>query len=151
VEDAWRALLRRYPALVLDSFQIMPNHFHGVIVIPGPGLEPSLAVMTGAPVIQAPVGPRLASARRGRAGVYPGQGKADASVGPTKPVGLGEVIGAFKSLSALAVNRALRRSGKLWQEDYYEHVIRNPKELGQTREYITNPARWQEDPENPDL
>jgi REP element-mobilizing transposase RayT len=75
------------------------------------------------------------------------------SPGPTAaPVGLGAIVGAFKSLSAIAVNQALGRTGRrLWQEDYYEHIIRNVEELEITRDYIThNPARWHEDPENPD-
>ena len=43
-----------------------------------------------------------------------------------------------------------RFSGRLWQRNYYEHVIRNEEELGRTREYIVyNPAKWQDDPENP--
>lgn len=62
VEGAWRALPARFPSVVLDVCQVMPNHFHGIIVIPGPGLEPSLANATGAPIIQPLVGPGLAPA-----------------------------------------------------------------------------------------
>jgi len=41
-------------------------------------------------------------------------------------------------------------SGRLWQRDYYEHVIRSQKSLNAIREYIeANPSHWQEDPENP--
>jgi len=40
--------------------------------------------------------------------------------------------------------------GKLWQRNYYEHIIRNPGELDKIREYIvTNPLRWAWDRENP--
>ena len=39
--------------------------------------------------------------------------------------------------------------GKLWQRNYYEHIIRNPQELDIIREYIaTKPLRWSTDPEN---
>ena len=60
------------------------------------------------------------------------------------------VVGAFKSLSAIAVNRALAGAGKrLWQEDYYEHIIRDVAELEKIRDYIVhNPARWHDDSEN---
>jgi len=66
---------------------------------------------------------------------------------------LGEVVGAFKSISAIVANRVLARKGKsLWQEDYFEHIIRGVEELEKIREYIIhNLARWHEDPENPDL
>ena len=38
----------------------------------------------------------------------------------------------------------------VWQRNYYEHVIRNQEALEIIRRYIIdNPARWDEDPENP--
>ncbi len=41
-------------------------------------------------------------------------------------------------------------NGKLWQRNYYEHIIRNKDDLNAIREYIAmNPMRWAEDEENP--
>ena len=63
---------------------------------------------------------------------------------------LADVVRAFKSLSAIQVNRRLMRSGSLWQRNYYEHVARNEQELMAIREYIqANPARWDDDENNP--
>jgi putative transposase len=43
-----------------------------------------------------------------------------------------------------------RQGARLWQRDYYEHVIRNDRELEIIRDYIrANPQRWATDPENP--
>ncbi len=58
---------------------------------------------------------------------------------------------AFKSLSGIKGNRLLGRSGKpFWQQNYYEHVVRDDEELNQIREYIiNNPAVWNSDPDNP--
>jgi REP element-mobilizing transposase RayT len=40
--------------------------------------------------------------------------------------------------------------GKLWQRNYFEHVIRNEDELNRIREYIMyNPSQWIEDENNP--
>ena len=40
---------------------------------------------------------------------------------------------------------------KLWQRNYYEHVIRDEEELNHFRQYIgDNPSNWQKDEENPD-
>ncbi|HSW39300.1 MAG TPA: hypothetical protein VLL97_07400 [Acidobacteriota bacterium] len=40
--------------------------------------------------------------------------------------------------------------GKLWQRNYYEHIIRDDDELNRIREYIVNnPAKWALDRENP--
>jgi len=37
------------------------------------------------------------------------------------------------------------------QENFFEHIIRSVDELEKIRDYIRqNPARWREDPENPD-
>ena len=52
VQRAWAATPQRFPSVIPDAFQVMPNHWHGILVIPGPGLEPSLAAAAGAPVIQ---------------------------------------------------------------------------------------------------
>jgi putative transposase len=43
-----------------------------------------------------------------------------------------------------------RFNGKLWQRNYYEHIIRNEKELSRIREYIVNnPMQWEPDIEHP--
>ena len=41
-------------------------------------------------------------------------------------------------------------NGRVWQRNYYEHIIRNERSLRRIREYIdANPAKWDIDPENP--
>ncbi len=72
-----------------------------------------------------------------------------ASSAPT----VGDIVRAFKSTSAIAVNALLLRSGEpLWQRNYYEHIIRKDGELSKIREYMaTNPLRWASDPENPNF
>ena len=63
---------------------------------------------------------------------------------------MGDVVRAFKSMSAIRVNRLLMRSGPLWQRNYYERVIRYARDLDKIREYIaTNPLKWALDRENP--
>ena len=40
--------------------------------------------------------------------------------------------------------------GKLWQRNYWEHIIRNDGELCRIRQYIVNnPVKWQMDRNNP--
>ena len=71
---------------------------------------------------------------------------------PQSPVSLGEVIGAFKSLSTNAYIKGVRNSNwlpfdrRLWQRNYYEHIIRNEVSYYFIAEYIqNNPLRWEED------
>ena len=62
----------------------------------------------------------------------------------------------FKSLTTARYRHGVKRSawppfpGRLWQRNYYEHVIRNEEDLFNTRRYIeNNPLQWDEDEENP--
>jgi len=39
---------------------------------------------------------------------------------------------------------------KVWQRNYYEHVVRDDADLYRIRDYINdNPLRWTEDEDNP--
>jgi len=56
---------------------------------------------------------------------------------------LGEVVGAYKSLTGRASLAYLRmqhhiHASQFWQRGFYEHVIRNEFELQQRRAYIRN-------------
>jgi len=40
--------------------------------------------------------------------------------------------------------------GIVWQRNYYEHIIRNEREMDRVTLYIeSNPSMWAEDEENP--
>ena len=69
---------------------------------------------------------------------------------------LGDVVGAFKSLSTREYAKGVHSHGwpgfpgRLWQRNYYERVIRTEDELLEVRDYIVNnPLRWEKDEENP--
>ena len=72
---------------------------------------------------------------------------------PTSPKrhGLSEIIRAFKTFSARAINELRGAVGTpVWQRGYYERIIRNERELFAIAEYIlNNPLKWDEDRENP--
>lgn len=57
-------------------------------------------------------------------------------------IDLGKVIGAWKSISAKQINKALGRTGSIWQDEWFDHIVRSPLALRAFREYIRrNPAR----------
>jgi REP element-mobilizing transposase RayT len=62
----------------------------------------------------------------------------------TEPDSLAAIVQNFKSLSAQRINRARGTPGeRVWQEDYYEHVVCSQAGLDRIRRYIiANPARW---------
>ncbi len=123
VKDVWERLPERFPAIVLDQFVVMPNHFHGIIVMND-------------------VGALLAAPRMSDVVT---QGAASGA--PT----LGGIMRAFKSVSAITINRLRDNSGvPVWQRNYYERILRNDGELDRARRYIReNPLKWDSDRENP--
>jgi putative transposase len=64
---------------------------------------------------------------------------------------LGNLIGAFKTISTRHINELRGSSGTpVWQRNYYEHVVRSDAVLRRVRDYIqTNPGNWSTDKENP--
>ena len=70
-----------------------------------------------------------------------------------KATTLGSVIGAYKSLTAVAWLHHIESldpadtelPGRIWQRNYYDHIIRDALELEQKRKYIRdNPTRWKQ-------
>ena len=122
----WEGLPSHYPHIQLDTYVIMPNNVHGIVV-----LEDKDDRHVGAGLKPAPTDANTDKVRHG----------------------LPEVVRAFKTFSARHIN-AFRGSVGLsvWQRNYYEHVIRSDESLNRIRQYIMdNPSRWHEDPENPNV
>jgi len=76
-------------------------------------------------------------------------------VGPPA-TSLPDFVGAFKSTTTWLYSRAVRDGRwpaydrRLWQRDYYEHLVRNDRSRERILRYIAaNPSRWAFDRENP--
>ncbi len=70
----------------------------------------------------------------------------------TDPPTVGEIVGAFKSITTNVYIRGVKQNNwprfdkKIWQRNYYEHVIRDEESYLKISEYIqTNPLKWLED------
>ena len=52
------------------------------------------------------------------------------------------ILHSWKSFTSKVANRLLRRDGEFWQEDYFDHTIRNPEEFERTVRYVVeNPSK----------
>jgi REP element-mobilizing transposase RayT len=63
---------------------------------------------------------------------------------------VGNMVGAYKSLVAnecLDIYKMENKTmGKLWQRNFYEHIIRNEKSYQTISNYIiNNPSNWKDD------
>jgi REP element-mobilizing transposase RayT len=141
IQSVWDELPRHYPGVDIDAFVVMPNHVHGIIVLTAVGAAPRGRLDSKSAVGATP---------RGRPN-EPGQPQ---GVAPT--MSLMDVVHRFKSLTTAQYRHGTIRKGwrpflgRLWQRNYYEHIIRNEEELHCIRQYIAdNPMRWETDRENP--
>jgi len=130
VGDCWQALPNHFPNVQLDAFIVMPNHIHGILIIDSPE--------------------RARHAVPLQSRVLESSGKFAIPVSGA----LSTIIRSFKSAATKRINEcgrgAASRAQKIWQRNYFEHVIRNDESLDKIREYILkNPFQWEFDRENP--
>ncbi len=130
VAETWLWLARQYPYVRLDEWVVMPNHFHGILWI----VDISNDAGRGA-------------SRRAPTG---GSQLVPTDENPIKIKPLGQLVGAFKTVSAKRINLLRGTPGvSVWQRDYYERIVRDDRALDAIRRYIRyNPLRWDEDREN---
>ena len=121
---SWEEIPAHFPGVEVDTFAVMPNHVHGIIVIARPTPNPTPRATRASP-LRGAAGPRRRS--------------------------IGAIVGSYKSAVSKRINRSRGTAGTpVWQRNYYEHIIRDDADLNRIRQYIwDNPARWHEDPENP--
>ncbi len=169
VATVWQNLAVYY-GVGIDAFVVMPNHLHGIVVLTAgeggvglPTMPPSRARVCGEDGDRSHVPtPRLllsTGAERRDVRTPPLQiptGK-DKGSGLTPPGSLSTVILRFKTFTAHEYGRGVRDGrwprypGRLWQNRFHEHVIRNERDLNAIREYIANnPLQWHLDRENPE-
>ena len=142
IATIWHEIPIYYPGIGIDAFQIMPNHIHGIIIVGAPprGCPNPLAC------------PDFNSSKGQPQGVASERGQAR---GPAPTVGLSlpDIVHRFKTMTTKkytdGVNNGWQAfNKKLWQRNYYEHVVRDDEDLNRIREYISNnPLRWADDPD----
>ena len=126
-ESKWIQIPNHFLNTVLDDWVIMPNHLHGIIFIgeKEPEKHPT----------------RLINLKENNP-----QNKYQQVI----PGSIGVIVRSYKA----AVSRECRSQGEdyfKWHRNYYEHIIRDDKELYRIREYIyNNPLNWVLDRENPE-
>jgi REP element-mobilizing transposase RayT len=154
-QNEWGKLPERFPNFDLDVFQIMPNHMHGIIALNGfvgAGFTPAQNnVSTGFTPAQNNVSTGFTPAQNNGQpqGIAPTDdtiNRAEVNPAPT----IGDIVGAYKSLVANECLKIYKSNnemmGKLWQRNYYEHIIKNESSYKTISEYIiNNPQEWAKD------
>ncbi len=172
IDNVWKELPNHFPNIECDIYQIMPNHIHGIIIInkltnasdknvgvdarptPTEIKRPNTIINDINNVWIDVIGADADIIGIDAIGV-------DARSTPTlemeekeqelkKKETLGDIVCAFKSLSVVRCLKNYKSRnetlGKLWQRNYYEHIIRTPQEYYKIANYIiSNPYNWTKD------
>jgi len=157
VVEIWGWLSQRFPELTLDEFIVMPNHFHGILVLGNHPVikNPRRGESCIRPGVNVRTQPRAQDPGDHKDRPY-GIGSCNGGGHGTSDGSLGRIIQAFKSLTTNAYIHGVNTAGwppfpgRLWQRNYYERIIRDDDELHNIRQYIRdNPRRWETDHELP--
>ncbi|MDR2140123.1 MAG: transposase [Tannerella sp.] len=165
-------LPHKFPDILLDTYIIMPNHFHVIIVNIGGGNgddndgngdnggdgddNGDNGGDVGAHLCVRPCEHESRGESRGghesrgeSQGEHESRGE---SQGEHAGSPLHRVVQWFKTMTTNEYIRGVKTSGwqpfdkKLWQRNYYEHIIRNEKSYQHISDYIiNNPQKWRED------
>ena len=152
VNDEWLKLPERFPNIRLHEYIVMTNHFHAILEI-----IPDDAV--GATLVVAPE-------NGGGLGMGQPRGVAPTKNPPENPTKnppenptknpseniqkkktLGDIMGAFQSITTVKYIQGVKTKDwkrfdrRLWQRNYWEHIIRNEKAYNKITKYIKNNSK----------
>jgi REP element-mobilizing transposase RayT len=160
----YNELENKYPDIHCHEMVVMPNHFHCIVEIRDTNPQDA---HVGAPLrgrpndpindpdhdpinnpvhdpINDPVHDPINETKYG-----PDNKKFGATIG--------DVVDWFKTMTTNEYIRGVKNQGwkrfdgKLWQRNYWEHIIRDDGSYDRITEYIIqNPSRWNDDQLNPD-
>ena len=152
IENWWMDISKRFEGVERDEFIVMPNHFHGIVLLVGADRRVCPGGADGPGELGKNVDEQ--DLKQGDQGIKKGgqRIKQGGHIGPPLP----KIIQWFKTMTTNEYLRNVEKfnwppfPGRLWQRNYYEHIIRSEKAVNKIREYIfNNPLRWEFDGENP--
>ena len=145
--EKWVHILNeKYTDIRCENFIVMPNHVHVVIQITV-GADRCVCPHDEGNI------PRPNETDQSESGETD---QSDFKRGKHIGLPLSRVIQWFKTMTTNEYIRNIKSGywhsldGRLWQRNYYEHIIRNEKDLNRIRKYIiSNPVAWDANLDNP--
>ena len=160
VKNEWLISEKIRKNIFLDEFVIMPNHFHGIVIIDNER-DDAVDVDVNVETLRRNVSTKrnVSTTRNVSTDIernYNGKNKFMSNISPKKS-SLSHIIRSFKSV-VTKNSRELDRTTKItkiifaWQARFHDRIIRNENELNRIRNYIIkNPEMWDRDRNNGDL
>lgn len=141
IEKWYLELENKFPDIECGEYVVMPNHFHCIVINTGisvgtVGTDLRVCPNTNNDVVDAILGEHVL----------------DKILGEHIGSPLHRVVQWFKTMTTNEYIRGVnilgwkRFDGKLWQRNYWEHIIRNEQSYVTISEYIkNNPVNWNAD------
>lgn len=163
IDKWWQKIPEKFPDIELGEYQIMPNHFHAIVINTGivradpVGADPRVRPenLPNNDTVRADPRVRPENDANPILGEHRGS---PLHAAPTPLLGehmgspLRAVVQWFKTMSTNDYIHGVKKLGwrpfygKLWQRNYYEHIIRNEKSYDAIANYINNnPVNWEND------
>ncbi|GAB4364788.1 MAG: transposase [Elainellaceae cyanobacterium] len=113
VAEEWQRTPEIRANFAIDNWVVMPNHFHGIVIIENPDRSLSFRRAHSS----APLRDQL----------------------HRRPQSLSSFVAGFKSITTKRIN-TIRNAARtpVWQRNYYEHIIRDQDSATTIRQYIQN-------------
>ena len=149
IHDEWIKTEIMRNDINMGQFVIMPNHIHGIIEITRRG------VLNTPHVLHTP--DILNTSDKFHYDKNEAHGDTKRAYGNTPLRSPSQTVGAIvrgvKSAVTKQINELRQTPAiKLWQRNYYDHIIRNEKSYLEISEYIANnPLKWNEDKFNNEI
>ena len=128
-QQCWMDIPEHFPHAELDEFVIMPNHIHGIIILNEINNQTFVETNNYSSLQMQQI-------------KSPSQSSQQKSIFRSPSKTIGSIVRGFK----IGVTKWFRKQTDIytvWQQNYYEHIIRNDDELNRIRQYIIiNPSKW---------
>jgi len=125
INNCWNEIPNHFKDVESDYYQLMPNHFHGIVIINSPIENAG----DGLPIFK-------------DNSQFVGNANFAFPTDRTKMI-LSKVVQQFKRQVTIEIKTKNKLNEPVWQKSFYDHVIRNEKELYEIRKYIEqNPLKW---------
>jgi REP element-mobilizing transposase RayT len=173
IREIWQEIPQKFQCVDIDTFIIMPNHVHGIIIINRECRDlihqvpidnfiknNNVGLMNQAPTKNHSIDKKGClmnqAPTKNHAPAKSQISKMNQTQNKTKNWILmqnskrtvGKIIRYFKAKTAKIVHDKFFPSFQ-WQRNYYDHTVRSARELNSIREYIiNNPIKWALDREN---
>ncbi|MDZ7775433.1 MAG: transposase [Bacteroidales bacterium] len=140
----WHEIKNHATNIELDTFMVMPNHVHGILILNNDGQINDMGN-----VAKNDSGNVTGNVETGHALPLPSTPQPPQTIGQKRFQNIGKnsvssIIGSYKS----AVTKHAHRMGYCfeWQPRFHDHIIRDHKAFETIQTYIIeNPAKWPDD------